>query len=117
MANYLSTHRSNDLPHEPRKLAIVMIGSRLVSAWDVKDSPSFDFYDMKGRIELLLAGLRFTDIIYAETSSTYQLHPGKSAEVKVNGQVVGVFGVAAGFVAAFFGTIVTNEGQSPARHE
>jgi phenylalanyl-tRNA synthetase beta chain len=87
----------NDLPNEPRKLAMVMTGTRIASAWDVKDSPTFDFYDMKGRIELLLAGLRFTDIAYAETGastslSTAHLHPGKSAEVKVNGQVVGVFG-------------------------
>ncbi len=82
----------NDLPNEPRKLAIVMTGARIASAWDVKDAPAFDFYDMKGRIELLLAGLRFTDIAYAESESTYQLHPGKSAEVKASGQVVGVFG-------------------------
>jgi phenylalanyl-tRNA synthetase beta chain len=82
----------NDLPNEPRKLALVMTGKRIASAWDVKDSPTFDFYDMKGRIELLLAGLRYTDIVYAEAASTYSLHPGKSAEIKVNGQVVGVFG-------------------------
>ena len=82
----------NDLPHEPRKLAIVMTGSRLASAWDVKDSPAFDFYDMKGRLELLLSGLRLTDISYAATESTPYLHPGKAAEVKVSGKVVGVFG-------------------------
>ncbi|MDO9303522.1 MAG: phenylalanine--tRNA ligase subunit beta, partial [Anaerolineales bacterium] len=87
----------NDLPNEPRKLGMVMTGKRIASAWDVKDSPAFDFYDMKGRIELLLAGLRFTDIVYAESDPStslraYSLHPGKSAEVKVNGQVVGVFG-------------------------
>ncbi|MBK8619320.1 MAG: phenylalanine--tRNA ligase subunit beta [Anaerolineales bacterium] len=82
----------NELPNEPRKLGIVLTGARIASAWDVKTPPAFDFYDMKGRIELLLAGLRFTDIVYAEASSSYQLHPGKSAEVKVNGQVVGVFG-------------------------
>ncbi len=82
----------NELPNEPRKLGIVLTGARIASAWDVKTPPAFDFYDMKGRIELLLAGLRFTDIVYAEASSSYQLHPGKSAEVKVSGQVVGVFG-------------------------
>jgi phenylalanyl-tRNA synthetase beta chain len=82
----------NELPNESRKLAIVMTGARIASAWDVKDAPAFDFFDMKGRIELLLAGLRLTDVLYAETDSTYHLHPGKSAEVKVNGQVVGVFG-------------------------
>jgi len=82
----------NDLPHEPRKLAIVMTGSRLASAWDVKDSPAFDFYDMKGCLELLLSGLRLTDISYTATESTPYLHPGKAAEVKVSGKVVGVFG-------------------------
>ncbi len=82
----------NDLPFEPRKLAIVMTGARLASAWDVKDAPNFDFFDMKGRLELLLSGLRLTDISYAAAESTPYLHPGKAAEVKVNGKVVGVFG-------------------------
>lgn len=82
----------NDLPHEPRKLAIVMTGARLSSAWDVKDSPAFDFFDMKGRIELTLSGLRLTNSSYAATESTPYLHPGKSAEVKINDQVIGVFG-------------------------
>ncbi len=82
----------NDLPFEPRKLAIVMTGSRLASAWDVKDAPNFDFFDMKGRLELLLSGLRLTDISYTAAESTPFLHPGKAAEVKVNGKIVGVFG-------------------------
>ncbi|CAG0989479.1 phenylalanyl-tRNA synthetase beta chain [Anaerolineales bacterium] len=87
----------NDLPNEPRKLAMVMTGARIASAWDVKDVPTFDFFDMKGRVELMLAGLRFTDAAYAPASasttlSTTYLHPGKSAEVKVKGEVVGVFG-------------------------
>lgn len=84
--------RKNDLPNEPRKLAIVMTGRRLASAWDVKDSPAMDFFDVKGRIELLLAGLRFTDVSYTPVDSVNYLHPGKAAQVKVNGQVVGVFG-------------------------
>jgi phenylalanyl-tRNA synthetase beta chain len=87
----------NDLPNEPRKLAIVLTGARIASAWDVKNPPAFDFFDMKGRVELLLAGLRFTDIAYAEADastslSANHLHPGKSAVVKVNGEVVGAFG-------------------------
>ena len=55
-------------------------------------SPKLDFYDMKGRLELLLSGLRLTNVTYTEASSAQHLHPGKAAEVKVNGQVVGVFG-------------------------
>ncbi len=81
----------NDLPHEPRKLALVMTGTRIAPAWDVKDPPAFDFFDMKGRIELLLAGLRYTDVDYAEADAPH-LHPGKSAQVQVNAKVMGVFG-------------------------
>ena len=85
------------LPNEPRKLALVMTGARLASAWDVKDSPAIDFFDMKGRLELLLSGLRLADISYTEADPSTNLrathlHPGKAAEVKVNGQVVGLFG-------------------------
>lgn len=82
----------NDLPNEPRKLAIAMTGLRSSTSWDVKDSTSFDFYDMKGRLELLLSGLRLSGISYTPTDSTVYLHPGKAAEVKVNGKAVGVFG-------------------------
>ncbi|MCJ7434345.1 MAG: phenylalanine--tRNA ligase subunit beta, partial [Anaerolineales bacterium] len=82
----------NDLPNEAHKLALVMTGLRTAMAWDVKDAPALDFFDMKGRIELLLSGLRFTNIAYTATDAVAHLHPGKAAEVKVNGQVVGVFG-------------------------
>ena len=82
----------NDLPGEPRKLAIAMTGLRQATAWDVKDSTAFDFYDMKGRIELLLSGLRYTNISYSATDSIKYLHPGKTAEIKINDQTVGAFG-------------------------
>ncbi|GJQ51325.1 MAG: phenylalanine--tRNA ligase beta subunit [Anaerolineaceae bacterium] len=82
----------NNLPNEPRKLAIAMTGLRTQSAWDVKDSASFDFFDMKGRLELLLSGLRLSGISYTPTDGVTYLHPSKAAEVKVNGQTVGVFG-------------------------
>jgi phenylalanyl-tRNA synthetase beta chain len=82
----------NDLPDEPRKLVLVMTGLREALAWDVKDSPNVDFYDMKGRIELLLSGLHYIDITYAPTDSVQYLHPGKTAVVTINDKVVGVFG-------------------------
>mgnify|MGYP000904823615 FL=1 len=82
----------NDLPNEPRKLAIAMTGLRKENAWDIKDTSTFDFYDLKGRLELLLSGLRLTNISYTSTESVPHLHPGKAAEIKINGQVVGVFG-------------------------
>ena len=82
----------NDLPKEPRKLVMVMTGLREALAWDVSDSPNMDFFDMKGRIELLLSGLSYTDVTYAPTDSVPYLHPGKAATVTINDKVVGVFG-------------------------
>ncbi|RJP49345.1 MAG: phenylalanine--tRNA ligase subunit beta [Anaerolineaceae bacterium] len=95
----------NELPDEPRKLALVMTGRRIASAWDVKDSPAYDFYDMKGRIELLLAGLQLSNVSYAPPAALPKkhrddvsavegqvYHPGKCAEIKVGDKVVGQFG-------------------------
>ena len=84
--------KKDDLPNEQSKLAVVMAGRRIATAWDVKDAPTFDFYDMKGRIELLLSGLRYKDVSYGPIDRVTYLHPGKGAEVKVGGQTVGVFG-------------------------
>jgi phenylalanyl-tRNA synthetase beta chain len=81
-----------DLPIETRKLALAMTGLRETLAWDVKDSPTFDFYDLKGRIELLLGGLHYTGISYTPTDSVPYLHPGKAAEVRIGDVGVGVLG-------------------------
>lgn len=88
----IAPHSGRGLPNEPRKLAIVMTGLRNANAWDVKDSTALDFFDMKGRIELLLSGLRYPGAVYAASDSVSYLHPGKAAEVKLNGQTVCVFG-------------------------
>jgi phenylalanyl-tRNA synthetase beta chain len=82
----------NDVPKEPRKLAMVMTGLRNATAWDAKDSSTSDFFDLKGRIELFLNGLRYMDVSYTPIDSVNFLHPGKAAEIKVNGKVVGVLG-------------------------
>jgi phenylalanyl-tRNA synthetase beta chain len=82
----------NELPDEPRRLAIAMTGMREATAWDVKEPPTLDFFDLKGRIELMLSGLRLTNVSYTASDSYSHLHPGKAAEVKVGGVVIGAFG-------------------------
>ena len=81
-----------DLPDEPHKLALLMTGLRHLPAWDVKPGETLDFFDMKSRIELLLAGLRYLDVSYTPADSVKYLHPGKAAEVSVAGRAIGVFG-------------------------
>jgi phenylalanyl-tRNA synthetase beta chain len=82
----------NGLPDEPRRLAMLMTGLRNATAWDAKESEPLDFFDMKGRIELLLSRLRYTNVSYTATDSVSYLHPGKAALVKLDGQVLGVLG-------------------------
>jgi phenylalanyl-tRNA synthetase beta chain len=79
------------LPVEPLKLAMAMMGKRLPSAWDQKPDAMIDFYDMKGIIESLLDALHAENVQYIPgKSDTY--HPGKCAEILVDGKSVGVFG-------------------------
>ena len=85
-----------DLPDEPRKLAIAMTGRRQPPAWDVCDVPVMDFYDMKGVADAFLAGLGLKNIAYTPADSSLMpgaaFHPGKSAQVSVDGVVIGAFG-------------------------
>ena len=87
-----STGSREGLPDELPRLALVMTGLRSPTAWDVKESAPMDFFDMKGRIELLLSGLRYGSASYSPIDSVSYLHPGKAAEVKINGQTVGILG-------------------------
>ncbi|MGD8404475.1 MAG: phenylalanine--tRNA ligase subunit beta [Anaerolineales bacterium] len=82
----------SELPTEITKLAIAMTGQRDETSWDVQTSPVMDFFDLKGRIEGLLAGFRLSDVSYVPTDSVPYLHPGKAAEVQVGGKPIGVFG-------------------------
>ena len=47
---------------------------------------------MKGCIEQLLSGLHYTEVSFSSTDAVAYLHPGKAAEVSVEGQKVGVLG-------------------------
>jgi phenylalanyl-tRNA synthetase beta chain len=79
------------LPEEPLKLALLMSGKRLPSAWDAKPEEKIDFYDMKGVLESLLDALHAIDVQFVPArNATY--HPGKCAEILVSGEKVGVFG-------------------------
>ena len=84
--------KKDGLPDEPRRLAIALTGLRGTTSWDAKESPTLDFYDLKGRLELLLSGLHYSDVSYTSANSVNYLHPGKAAEVKMNGESVGIFG-------------------------
>jgi len=82
----------NELPRERRMLALAMTGPRQPGAWDSGTGADHDFYDLKGRLEMLFSALRLTDVNYTAPASAGYLHPGKAAELRIHGQSVGSFG-------------------------
>lgn len=79
------------LPDEPLRLGIVMTGPREPCSWlpDRQTTP-LDFYDLKGVVEALLAGLGLSGTF--ERGQHPAFHPGRCAQVSVNETVLGVMG-------------------------
>ena len=72
---------------QPMRLAGLAWGSAEQQQWSVRDR-AVDFYDVKGDVEALLAPRQ---VSFAPASHP-ALHPGRSANIIVNGQPVGVLG-------------------------
>ncbi|MES2212505.1 MAG: phenylalanine--tRNA ligase subunit beta [Pseudomonadota bacterium] len=76
-------------PTENTYLAGLLAGPRWAEQWGM-DKASVDFYDMKGIVEALLA---LGQQAYKIVSGTHTaLHPGRSADVHMNGACIGHFG-------------------------
>jgi phenylalanyl-tRNA synthetase beta chain len=80
-----------DLPVEQQRLSIVMTGLRNLSTWDRPEKDHFDIYDLKGVIEAALAGMHISGVRF-QAAEHPSFHPGKCAQVIVEGKSVGVFG-------------------------
>ena len=79
------------LPDEPRRLTIVMSGPREGESWLGGDRQPIDFYDLKGVIESLLAGLNIAGAKYeAAQHPTY--YPGRTARLIVGDKAIGLLG-------------------------
>ncbi|MEM7345236.1 MAG: phenylalanine--tRNA ligase subunit beta [Chloroflexota bacterium] len=79
------------LPTERRRLTIVITGPREASGWLAADRTLVDFFDLKGTIEAYLTGLHVLDIQFAPAQHA-AYHPGRVAEVTVQGVSIGLMG-------------------------
>lgn len=77
------------LPKEKWTLGIIMSGTAPNQVWG-ESSRTVDFYDLKGLIEAVAETLQIEAVINAATHPA--LHPGRTAEVTVDGVVAGHFG-------------------------
>jgi phenylalanyl-tRNA synthetase beta chain len=92
------------LPAEPRRLAIVMTGSRVSEFWaeGAQSPPALDFFDIKGVVETLARDLHLANVSYGP-SLLGHLHPGRAAEWLLAGQRAGAFGQLHPAVASRYG--------------
>lgn len=82
--------QGNELPLEPRRLALAISGRRYEAAWDTRLGVKLDFYDMKGLVEALMDALHL-EVTYAPAEHP-SFHPGKCASVMLGDSPLGVFG-------------------------
>lgn len=78
-------NKESDTVRQELKIAGVASGNRLGEQWSA-DSDKVDFYDVKADIEALLPGAQFA---VAKNSA---LHPGQSASISYQGELVGFMG-------------------------
>jgi phenylalanyl-tRNA synthetase beta chain len=89
------------LPDEKVMLAIGLTGVRDLPSWGMDEPPVMDFYDLKGVVEGMLAGLHIEPVKYRAAQHP-SLHPGKTAQILIGDSVVGVMGELHPLVKANF---------------
>jgi phenylalanyl-tRNA synthetase beta chain len=80
-----------ELPDEPRVVAIALTGPRAQGTWQGADTDPMNFYDLKGMIDTLLKSLHLDTARY-EPVDHPTFHPGKCSSVLLGDQQLGVFG-------------------------
>jgi phenylalanyl-tRNA synthetase beta chain len=92
-------HRANDLPEEREMLVGILGGPRLERSW-LSGEDTIDFFDAKGILETVLNRLKVKASF--QPAEDQILLAGKTAEVVVAGQKVGVVGEVHPKTAALF---------------
>ena len=101
---YLPERGEGVLPHEDRRLSLVLTGQRQPQNFHNTDTTALDFYDLKGVVEQLLTRLGFN-----ADSVEYRLVPNsgtfgpRCAELLIAGEVAGLLGEIHPQVRSAFG--------------
>ncbi len=79
------------LPDEWLRLGIILCGQRTLGGWQTAGVQPMDFYDLKGILESLFAGIHLSEV-RIEAAQHPAFHPGKCAALFLGEQWVGCFG-------------------------
>ena len=84
-------HPKNKLPDEPQRLSLLMSGHRDTQSWLKQAEGDYDFFDLKGVLEQFLNALHLEGVEWKK-SRELPCHPGRCAQILVNGKVLGFAG-------------------------
>jgi len=79
------------LPEEPRRLNLLLTGTRQGSSWLGADAGMLDFFDLKGIVEQMLDTLHGIKVEFRK-AQRLPWHPGRCAELCLAGEAVGHLG-------------------------
>lgn len=85
------TMEKNELPREEEYLAGALTGSWLQHAWQ-GEKKAVDFYVVKGILDGLFNELGLSSKVTYVATKKEELHPGRTASILVNGEVIGFIG-------------------------
>ncbi|GGC82092.1 phenylalanine--tRNA ligase subunit beta [Enterococcus wangshanyuanii] len=89
---YKNEDMTQELPYEENHLAVAISGNQTVKDWQTKEIP-VDFYTVKGILEVMFDSIGLKDVVTYEAVNGYsELHPGRTALVKINEKVIGFVG-------------------------
>ncbi|MBL1225080.1 phenylalanine--tRNA ligase subunit beta [Enterococcus sp. BWR-S5] len=81
-----------DLPYEENHLALALTGDQLEKDWQTK-AKAIDFYTIKGILDHLFEMTGYQEsITYEATQNMKEMHPGRTAYVKLNDEIIGFVG-------------------------
>lgn len=82
----------DERPVEQEHLAVAVTGQMVANSWNKKDQPA-DFFQLKGIVERYLKNMGIAGkITYVPTSDRPEMHPGRTADIMVDDQLVGFIG-------------------------
>lgn len=93
-------------PTEETHVAFALTGLWEQKDWQTKATP-VDFYLAKGMLDELFAQFQLTGITIEQTSALKDLHPGRSAYLKVGDEVIGFIGQVHPTIAKQYGITET----------
>lgn len=86
-----SEAKLTQLPQEPLYVGGLVSGEWISQNWSGAKQP-VDFYLLKGIVESLFAHLGIANVSYQQAANRKGMHPGRTADVAVNGENIGYVG-------------------------